>query len=156
GAQKTAPTARFDEHLIRDNYGYAYGIAAADLDGDGDLDLVSSDTTDDKTPERTNGTLLWFENDGTGRFTQHIIARNESGWFERLALGDVDGDGRPDVVVVLNRAGSIVWFRNPGQPATQPWQRHPIINGGLPGAYDVALGDFDGDGKLDVAASSWA
>lgn len=154
-ADAQEPKAAFSEHLIRAKYGYAYGIAAADLDGDGDLDIVSSDTTDDKTPQRDNGTLLWFENDGKGNFTQHIIAKNEPGWFERLAIGDIDGDGRPDVAVVLNRAGSLVWFRNPGKPATQPWQRYSIVNGGLPGAYDVALGDFDGDGKLDAVASSW-
>jgi hypothetical protein len=49
---------RFTEQLVRGDYGYAYGIAAADLDGDGDLDLVSSDTTDDKTPEKVGSTHL--------------------------------------------------------------------------------------------------
>jgi hypothetical protein len=150
------PPVRFEEKLVRDGYGYAYGLAAADLDGDGDLDIVSSDTTDDKTPEKVNGALLWFENDGKGAFIPHVIDQKEAGWFERLAVGDIDGDGRPDVVVVLNRAGSIAWFQNPGKPATQPWKRHAVVTGGLPGAYDVALGDFDGDGRPDVAASSWA
>ena len=150
-----AAPVRFDEQLVRDGYGYAYGLAAADLDGDGDLDLVSSDTTDDKTPEKVNGTLLWFENDGKGKFAPHVIDKNEAGWFERLAVGDIDGDGHPDVAVVLNRAGSIAWFQNPGKPAAQPWKRHAVVTGGLPGAYDVALGDFDGDGRLDAAASSW-
>ena len=153
--EPVAPITTFEENLIRAKYGYAYGIAAADLDGDGDLDLVSSDTTDDKTPKKDNGTLLWFENDGKGTFTEHVIAKNEDGWFERLAVGDIDGDGHADVAVVLNRAGSVVWFSNPGKPASQPWKRHGIVSGGLPGAYDVALGDFDGDGRLDVAASSW-
>jgi hypothetical protein len=143
---------RFEEHLIRGGYGYAYGIAAADLDGDGDLDLVSSDTTDDKTPSKDNGTLAWFENDGKGKFTCHVIAEKESGWFERLAVGDLDGDRRPDVAVVLNRAGGIVWFRNPGGKGA--WTRQ-VVTGGLPGAYEVALGDLDGDGRPDVAASSW-
>jgi hypothetical protein len=155
GSEKADEPVRFTEQLIRDKYGYAYGIAAADLDGDGDLDLVSSDTTDDKTPSKDNGTLLWYENDGKGNFTPHVIAQKESGWFERLAVGDIDGDGHPDVVVVLNRAGGVVWFQNPGKPATQPWKRHVICDGNLPGAYDVTLGDFDGDGRLDVAASSW-
>jgi hypothetical protein len=146
-ADREAPLVQFKEHLIRDGYGYAYGIAAVDLDGDGDLDLVSSDTVND--------TLLWFENDGKGGFTPHVIQKDEPGWFERMAVGDIDGDGKPDVVVVKNKDGGVVWFQNPGKPASQPWKRHVITASGLPGAYDVALGDFDGDGRLDVAASSW-
>jgi hypothetical protein len=138
----------FQEHLIRDGYGYAYGIAAADLDGDGDLDLTSSDTVADK--------LLWFENDGQGEFTERLIQQDDPGWFERHAVGDVDGDKRLDVVVVKNLHGDVLWFRNNGSPGDgKLWQRFVVTKGGLPGAYDVALADFDGDGDQDIAASSW-
>lgn len=89
--ERVAAPSTFEENLIRARYGYAYGIAAVDFDGDGDLDLVSSDTTDDKTSKKDNGTLLWFENDGNGKFTEHVIAKNEDGWFERVAVGDIDG-----------------------------------------------------------------
>lgn len=147
--------ATFQESLIRGGYGYAYGIAAVDLDMDGDLDIVSSDTTDDKTPEKVNGTLLWYENLGAGKFVERTIAKGENGWFERMAAGDIDGDGWPDVAVVLNRAGGVAWFRNPGKRVTGSWSRHAIVTEKLPGAYDVALGDFDGDGRLDAVASSW-
>jgi antibiotic biosynthesis monooxygenase (ABM) superfamily enzyme len=144
---KPAPV-KFTERLIQYKYGYAYGIAAADLDGDGRLDLVSSDTTNDN--------LYWFHNPGKGEFRRHFIARNDPGWFERLAVGDVNGDGRPDVVVVKNRAGDVLWFENGGKPTDgKPWKRHVITKGGLTGAYDVALADLDGAGRLDVAASCW-
>lgn len=152
---KATDNAAFHEILIRKGYGYAYGLVASDLDRDGDLDLVSSDTTDDKTPEKINGTLLWFENLGSGKFAERTIAKGEDGWFERMSVGDIDGDGWPDVAVVLNRAGSLAWFRNPGKAASGSWSRHPIATKTLPGAYDVALGDFDGDGRLDAVASSW-
>jgi hypothetical protein len=139
---------RFTEFLIQDKYGYAYGIAAADLDGDGHIDLTSSDTT--------NNNLYWFQNDGKGKFRRHFIQKGETGWFERHAIGDMNGDGHPDVVVVKNLDSDIVWFENSGKPADgKLWKRHLISKGGMPRAYDVVLADLDGDGRLDVAASSW-
>jgi hypothetical protein len=152
-SQSQAPTVdsgplRFRETLIRGGYGYAYGIAAADLDGDSDLDLTSSDTVADK--------LLWFENDGKGEFAERLIQEDDPGWFERHAVGDVDADRRLDVVVVKNLHGDVLWFRNSGSPRDgKLWQRFVVTRGGLPGAYDVSLADFDGDDDLDVAASSW-
>jgi len=145
---------RFSEHLIADRYAYAYGIVAADLDGDGDLDLTSSDCINYRTGE-TPYSLYWFENDGLGRFQRHYIQKNEPERLERHAIGDTDNDGRPDVVIVENKFGSILWFQNSGNPRSdERWQRH-VVTTDLPGAYDVALVDLDGDGDLDVSGTGW-
>ncbi len=147
GAAELNAPARFTEHLIADGYGYAYGVAAADLDGDGDLDLTSCDTV--------NNALYWFENDGKGTFRRHFIQKDEGGWFERHVIGDINGDKHPDVVVVKNLDGHVVWFENSGQPAKDAtWKRH-VITTDMKRAYDVALLDVNADGRLDVAASAW-
>ena len=147
-AAKPSSAIRFSEHLIADKYAYAYGIAAADIDRDGDLDLTSADYT-------PNNMLYLFENDSRGRFKRHFIQKDDPERLERHAVGDVDQDGDLDVVIVKNLRGHLLWFENSGTPTDgKLWQRH-VITTDLPGAYDVALADFDQDGDLDVAASSW-
>jgi hypothetical protein len=143
-----APPVTFTEHLIADKYAYAYGIAAVDVDKDGDLDLTSADYT-------PHNKLYLFENNGQGDFQRHLIQENDPERLERHMVGDIDNDGDPDVVIVKNLRGHLIWFENSGAPTDgKLWRRH-VITTDLPGAYDVTLADFDQDRDLDVAGSSW-
>lgn len=143
------------EQRLLGNYTYSYACAAADLDGDGDLDLTSSDA-------EPNSNLYLLLNDGKGNFRHSFVQKyaledDQPIRLERHAIGDINGDGRPDIVIVDNLKWDIRWFENPGPKAiASPWKLHRVsAPKEVPGSYDVALVDLDADGDLDVAASSW-
>lgn len=138
---------RFTEFQLMGGFDYAFGVSATDLTGNGPPDLVASDT--DVGP-------YWFENEGNGTFKHHTIHRRREEWLERHAIADIDGDGSPEIVSVDNINGSLLWFGFEGDPREQDsWHHEYIARGTLPGAYDVAVADLNGNGRLDVAASSW-
>ena len=153
-ARGPQPPIHFSEHVVADKYDYAYGLQAADLDGDGDLDLTSQNAIGGKV---NLSSMSWFENDGKGSFQRRLIHKDDQdiGWFERHAVGDVDGDGSVDVVVVDNKFGRLVWFANIERPAEGPWRRY-IITTKSPRVYNVVLADLDGDGDLDAADAGYA
>jgi hypothetical protein len=138
---------KFEERLIGDGYNYTIAVSAVDLTGTGSLDLVSTDT---------DVGLYWYENDGKGNFTKHVVHERSNEWLERHAIADINGDGKPEVVTIDNINGSVLWFEFDGDPRdAASWSQHYICHEGLPGAYDVAVADYDGDGEMEVVASSW-
>jgi hypothetical protein len=81
---------------------------------------------------------------GELRFDAQRIA-TDFGVGYALAAGDVDGDGRTDVLAI--NATDLVWFRAPA------WEKRVILAAGATVPDNVALAphDVDGDGRLDVA-----
>ena len=85
----------FELHRMVDLQG-AMSPDAFDVDADGDLDVVLVTSNNDwDNPEAPS--LLWLENDGSMRFTMHPIATSPTHLLP-LATGDLDGDGRHDIV----------------------------------------------------------
>ena len=69
-----------------------------------------------------------------------------------LATGDVDGDGRDDILMADQK--EIVWYRNPGQKQ-KPWTRYVMARNLTPrDNVCIAARDLDGDGKVEVAVGA--
>ena len=90
-----------------------------------------------------------YLNDGAGNFTDVTATRMppDSDHTYALAVGDVDGDGDPDLVFGNYRAQSRLYL-NSGTGNFIVTTPHMPRNSDLTVA--VALGDVDGDGSLDA------
>ena len=81
----------------------ATGAALVDLDGDGDLDLVVNSV---------GGGTHVFRNDGHGRFQEDAQVLNARKGGMSLALGDLDGDGFPDLYIANYRTSGLMDMPN--------------------------------------------
>jgi surface-anchored protein len=117
-------------------------VQLADINGDNQPDIVSSVYIDNTYAETA---IAVWRNLGSGNFAdQEIIESTRSTNFVRLTgVGDVDGDGRNDLVLNFNSAS---YVRNLGGGAFGPVTN--IITGGL--TWSSASQDVDQDGDLDV------
>lgn len=78
-------------------------LVVTDLDGDGDADAA--------TCAKDSKLCIWYENDGHGKFTRHVVGRDQAAYDIRAA--DLDGDGDLDLLVAGQASNNVVWFANP-------------------------------------------
>jgi hypothetical protein len=137
----------------------ASSFVVSDVDGDGELDVVTGSQV-----FHADGTLVvdtGIANTGSFRMTGDW----KSPW---PAIGDLDGDGSPEIVVVHNQDREIlVWRVDAGAAEGFEIVRQPTdLNGTLPnntcgpgswgnlhGGGPPTIADFTGDGVPDVAAA---
>ncbi len=119
-------------------------VAVADFNGDGKLDLVVANPGSSSTPAGIN---VFFGN-GDGTFQAAANYTNGAAPIS-LAVGDFNGDGKPDVVVVNSFANYVTILLNQGNGTFK-------LNNNvtLPSSpSSVAVGDVNRDGKLDLVLS---
>jgi len=122
-----------------------YSLVAADFNGDGNLDIAASGSK--------GVTVLFGGGDGhfTGGGSYPVYSTSSViGNLGPLVAGDFNGDGKLDVAVSVGGGGVgaiSILFGN-GDGSFQP----PQTTAGQWGPFSLAAGDFNGDGRLDVAA----
>ncbi len=120
-------------------------LAVGDFNGDGKTDLVIANYG------TSNVTVLL--GNGAGGFAAAPGSPFSVGWNpQSVAVADFNGDGKPDLAIANSGSGtvSVLLGDGTGYFATAPGQR--IMTGG--GPVSVTAGDFNGDGKADLAVAN--
>ena len=131
-----------------------YGIVAADVDGDGKLDIIATDYSDQNVVSVYRNTCT-PGNISAAAFANRVdfpTGPNPQG----VAVGDIDGDGRTDLLVANTGDGTVSIFRNtsvPGSLTASSFAPKVDFNTG-DGCANVTVGDLDGDGIPDVITAN--
>jgi len=157
----TLPNFSFNRNYLASipNDGSANSVKLVDLDGDGRLDVLSTTSAEkairvQRNTYTTTGTLAF---EGALSFATPDLENT----FQ-LAIGDLNGDGKPDIVVSDYVSGGgfttkIAYLANTSTPGSISFAPEVVIATTAGRVYrQFELVDVDGDQKMDIVASQFS
>ncbi|NLN26079.1 MAG: T9SS type A sorting domain-containing protein [Bacteroidetes bacterium] len=129
----------FTPHFIDTNFDkIGSDLAVGDITNNGHIDVIASGQ---------DGRLAWYENDGNGKFEKHPIDLQSNSNVLRVALVDLDGDGKLDIV---GSTHEIFWLRNLGGGIFA--ERQIILS--FVGGTSMEFYDISNNGLPDIIVGS--
>jgi hypothetical protein len=141
-------TGKFPTHKEYAVPGNPVAIIAGDFNGDGKIDLA--------TVDQFQSEISILLGNGDGTFQGHKeYATAASGKPVALATADVNGDGKLDIIVANQSTNNVSVLLGNGDGTFQAHTEYSVIPTGKSGGpLGLAIGDFNGDGKLDLAVAN--
>jgi hypothetical protein len=101
--------------------------------------------------EPWHGNQVVVYTEAGGKWQRHVV---EDGMVNghALAVGDVDGDGRDEIVAGFRGKGFQLYLFTADDAAGARWTRHVLDAGGM-AAADCKIADFDGDGQPEIVCA---
>ena len=122
-----------------------YAIGVGDLNNDGRSDIAVVNTG-------TSNVAIFLGYNGSFTSPQTYSTRDPSNPYS-VAVGDFNTDGRLDMVVANYWSGSIDIFLGNGDGTFSFQTTYSTGSGSYP--YDVAIGDFNNDSRLDIVVANY-
>jgi hypothetical protein len=138
--------------------GLAMGdFVAADVNNDGKLDLIGAFCTTTITCQPGGSTVVVLLGNGDGTFNLSY-SNNIGGYYPTVAVGDFNGDGRLDLAASFecgdpscDAPGNLSILLGNGDGTLQSPIIYSFTGAGL--VEGLVVGDFNRDGKLDIATA---